>query len=163
MGSYTVQISVPSFSRVTLTGKMGVCVLIANRAVIGENAAVRMLRDKGYEILVRDCRFRSGEIDIVARSGMTLIFAEVKTRRLRKNTSPAPGTNLRTAQKRRIYRAALTYMKKIGKPRIPYRFDLIEVLFSRFGLAMMYHHPGAFGAKTFEKMKQPAQAVNYFD
>lgn len=34
----------------------------------GERAAVRMLENAGCDILARDCRMRSGEIDIVART-----------------------------------------------------------------------------------------------
>ncbi len=131
----------------------------------GERAAVRMLEDAGYDILARDCRMRSGEIDIVARDGLCLVFAEVKTRRLRKNAELSPGTNLRTAQKRRIYRAALAYMKKIGKPPVPYRFDLIEVIFSRFGLFSMYHWKANFGRKNAERKtgNSGTVSVNYFD
>ena len=47
----------------------------------GEEAAVRLLLAKGYTILARNWRVRSGELDIVARDGRTLVFVEVKTRR----------------------------------------------------------------------------------
>jgi putative endonuclease len=35
---------------------------------------------RGYRVLARNVRLRSGEIDIVARRGATLVIAEVKTR-----------------------------------------------------------------------------------
>ena len=130
----------------------------------GERAAVRMLENAGYEILARDCRMRSGEIDIVARDGLRLIFVEVKTRRLRPGVEMAPGTNLRAAQKRRIYRAAAGYRKKIGNPSVPYRFDLVEVIFSRFGLYAMFHRKGHFGARDAKRGSSGnAVPVNYFD
>ncbi len=54
----------------------------------GENVAARYLRNRGYKIIVRNFRCDLGEIDIVARDGKTLVFVEVKTRRLR---GPGPG------------------------------------------------------------------------
>ncbi len=131
----------------------------------GERAAARMLEYAGYEILARDCRMRSGELDIVARDGLRLVFAEVKTRRLRPGVEISPGTNLRAAQKRRIYRAASNYRKKIGNPCMPYRFDLIEVIFSRFGLYAMFHRKGRFGAghAAGHGVSGNIAPVNYFD
>jgi putative endonuclease len=46
----------------------------------GENLAADFLRQKGYEILDRNYRYQRGEIDIVARWGLLLVFVEVKTR-----------------------------------------------------------------------------------
>lgn len=46
----------------------------------GERLAARYLRRKGYIILGRNWRCKMGEIDIVAKRGRTLLFAEVKTR-----------------------------------------------------------------------------------
>jgi len=45
----------------------------------GETAAVMFLEEKGAEILERNFRSPRGEVDIVAREGDTVIFAEVKT------------------------------------------------------------------------------------
>lgn len=46
----------------------------------GEDRAVEFLRRLGYSIVTRNWRGISGEIDIVARDGNCLVFAEVKTR-----------------------------------------------------------------------------------
>ena len=69
------------------------------------------------------------------------------------------------AQKRRIYRAASNYRKKIGNPCMPYRFDLIEVIFSRFGLYAMFHRKGRFGAghAAGHGVSGNIAPVNYFD
>ena len=85
----------------------------------GERAAVRMLENAGCDILARDCRMRSGEID----------------------------------------------MKKIGSPQVPYRFDLVEVIFSRFGLFSMYHRKASFGRRSMERKqgKSGTAPINYFD
>lgn len=46
----------------------------------GEAAACAHLEQLGYEILERNWRHALGEIDIIARSGDTIVFVEVKTR-----------------------------------------------------------------------------------
>ena len=46
----------------------------------GEKAAVKFLQEIGYRILARQHRNSFGEIDIIAESGKTTIFVEVKTR-----------------------------------------------------------------------------------
>ena len=47
---------------------------------LGENAAAAFLRKKGYEIIERNFRTRTGEIDIIAIDKDTLAFVEVKAR-----------------------------------------------------------------------------------
>ena len=46
----------------------------------GEDRAVEFLRRLGYRLVDRNWRGPSGEIDIVAKDGDCLVFAEVKTR-----------------------------------------------------------------------------------
>jgi putative endonuclease len=46
----------------------------------GELAAAQFLEKRGYEILERNVRTQYGEIDLIARHGITLVFVEVKTR-----------------------------------------------------------------------------------
>lgn len=51
--------------------------------IIGENIAVRLLREKGYDILARNARIgRRDEIDIIARDPREnmMVFVEVKSR-----------------------------------------------------------------------------------
>lgn len=51
------------------------------RGRTGEDAVCGYLKDKGYEVLVRNFRIRGGEIDIISLKGEYLVFTEVKTRR----------------------------------------------------------------------------------
>jgi len=44
----------------------------------GEAEAVHFLEEKGIKILEKNFRSRTGEVDIIASSGETLIFIEVK-------------------------------------------------------------------------------------
>ncbi|MGL4987085.1 MAG: YraN family protein [Treponemataceae bacterium] len=46
---------------------------------IGENRAAHFLTKNGYEIIERNWRKQSGEIDIIATINDTIIFCEVKT------------------------------------------------------------------------------------
>jgi putative endonuclease len=51
------------------------------RGAHGEKLASRFLRSRGYKILYRNFKGRSGgEIDVVCRDRDTLVFVEVKTR-----------------------------------------------------------------------------------
>ena len=47
---------------------------------LGERAAERFLRRCGYKIVARGSRLPSGELDLVAVDGRTVVFVEVKTR-----------------------------------------------------------------------------------
>ena len=90
----------------------------------GEDAAVRMFRNQECDILLRDYRMPKGEIDLILRDGLCLVFAEVKTRRAKTPEQAARlKGQLRPRQKRRIYRAAFTYLRQIGRPHVPYRFE----------------------------------------
>ena len=66
----------------------------------GEDTAVRLLRSKGYHILTRNFRLKSGELDIVALDGTTVVFAEVKTRRQNRFS---PRSNLSFRQLKRNF------------------------------------------------------------
>lgn len=47
---------------------------------LGEEIAAEYLSEHGYEIIARNWRSRSGELDIIARTGRTVVAVEVKTR-----------------------------------------------------------------------------------
>ncbi len=120
----------------------------------GESAAARMFGNAGCDVLMRDYRVKNGELDLIVRDGLSLVFAEVKTRRAR-TRAQAEGMRiaavLRAPQKRRIYRAAFTYMREIGKPAVPYRFDLVEVVFLKSRIYKMFHWKSNFGVRTFQR------------
>jgi putative endonuclease len=46
----------------------------------GENLAAEFLRNKGFEILARNYRYKHAEIDLIVRKENWLLFVEVKTR-----------------------------------------------------------------------------------
>jgi putative endonuclease len=90
-----------------------------------ERAAERALRDAGYEILSRNFLTRSGEIDIVAREGAVLCFVEVKGRS--DVRFGAPEEAVTGEKRRRIFRAAQTYLARTGGRRPVCRFDVVSI------------------------------------
>lgn len=126
----------------------------------GENAAERMYRDLDCDILLRDYRMPKGEIDLILRDGFCLVFAEVKTRRAKTaEWAQRLKGRITPSQKRRIYRAAFTYMREIGRPHIPFRFDFVEVIYLRSRLYTMRHWPANFGIRSMQKKPQ---SINLF-
>lgn len=90
----------------------------------GEDRALEHLRQKGYEILGRNYRCRMGEIDLIARKGKYLVFAEVKMRR---DDRFARAMEFVTETKqRRLIAAAELWLQANPRKGQP-RFDVIEV------------------------------------
>ncbi|MEO5336704.1 MAG: YraN family protein [Magnetospirillum sp. WYHS-4] len=91
---------------------------------LAEGLCVWWLRLKGFSILARDFRCPVGEIDIVARRGRLVVFAEVKARADRE----AAAETLSPRQRRRIERAAELFLARhpaLGGKDL--RFDLLLV------------------------------------
>ena len=93
----------------------------------GEDLACAELEKRGYEIIARRYRQRSGEIDIVALDGETTVFVEVKARDSREFGDAAEAV---TAQKqRRIVRLAEEYLVRHHLANRPCRFDVVAIHF----------------------------------
>lgn len=92
---------------------------------LGEEAAERFLRAKGYRILARNFRGYSGEIDIIAEDRGTLAFVEVKTRSPRAHLSPASAVDER--KRHQIRKTAKQYVSAYKQPS-PTRFDVVSVM-----------------------------------
>ena len=87
--------------------------------------AARFLVERGYRIVARNVRFRTGEIDLVADEGGCLVFVEVKTR-----SGPAFGTAAEgvTRQKQhQLVRLATLYLAGLGGDSRTCRFDVVAV------------------------------------
>lgn len=100
----------------------------------GERAAAKYLRKQGYKIVATRERIRFGEIDIIAvegtkRTGRTLVFIEVKTRRRADQGRPAEAVD--RTRRTRMTRAALAFQKGHGLLEVPSRFDVIEVVWPK--------------------------------
>ena len=92
---------------------------------LGERAAEKYLKLKGYKIVARGLRLRGEEIDLVAVDGRTVVFVEVKTRRGPRFGHPTEAVDVR--KQRKITRGALVYLKRHGLLEYPSRFDVIAV------------------------------------
>jgi putative endonuclease len=105
-------------------------------ARLGERVAAAHLSGRGFVILGRNVRTRRGEIDLIALDRGTLVFAEVKTRRIaaRQRTPRAdqdPLAGLRAGQRTRIRRLAAAWLSE-NRGRRPgaaeIRFDALGVI-----------------------------------
>lgn len=95
----------------------------------GEETAVKLLKLKGYRILARNFRLKSGELDIVALDGVTVVFIEVKT--IRQNRGFTPAGNLSLKQLKRNCATGKLYLAIFGIPQARKRYDLIEITVAR--------------------------------
>ncbi len=99
----------------------------------GEQAAACYLRQRDYKILTSRFHGKHGEIDLVARDGEVLAFVEVKTRGSDRYGAAADAVNREKQQ--HLASCAREYLRLLGNPRIPIRFDVVEVYMDEAGMA----------------------------
>jgi len=92
----------------------------------GEEAAVSLLKEKGYKILVRNYKTKLGELDIIAQDEDTLCFIEVKTRNSLRFGLPEEAVSVR--KQRQISKAALVFLKENNLLNRKARFDVVSVV-----------------------------------
>jgi putative endonuclease len=98
---------------------------------LGERLATHALERRGYRIVERNFRCRSGEIDLVAEEGQDLVFIEVKTRRGTSCGLPEEAVDGRKARKLR--EVAGCYLELHDLPECSWRIDVVAVQFSPTG------------------------------
>lgn len=91
----------------------------------GEELAAAYLVEAGYRIVERNYRCFFGEIDIIAREGETLVFAEVKSRRSEAYGTPQLAVGRQKQQK--MSRIALHYLSENHLRHCRARFDVVAV------------------------------------
>ena len=94
------------------------------RGIRAEWLAAQVLRLRGYRIVGRNVRCRSGEIDLIVRRGDLIAFVEVKAR-----ASLAEAIDAVTPEaRRRIERAAEWWIaRQSDAERLSWRFDIVAV------------------------------------
>jgi putative endonuclease len=111
----------------------------------GEDLAVEMLIEKGYQIIERNYYFgKKGEIDIVAKDRGTgfLVFIEVKSR---KNLECGEPEYSMTRNKiSQVKRMAEIYLFEKDIREIECRFDVITVLMRLHSNPIINHYINAF-------------------
>ena len=91
----------------------------------GEKAAVKFLKKRGYRIIEKNYRNKSGEIDIVAEHDQVLVFVEVKSR-----TDTEYGEPLESVtphKQRKIGQVAKGFMVQHRIENRDCRFDVVGI------------------------------------
>ena len=91
----------------------------------GEDLACRELERRGYAIIARRFRVRSGELDIVARDGPVLVFVEVKARMGRQFGDAAEAVTC--VKQRRLTLLANEYLIRHRVSECRCRFDVVSI------------------------------------
>ena len=97
----------------------------------GETAAADFLRRKHYRILGKNYRCRGGELDIIAQQKETIVFVEVKSRRI--GGYAAPSEYVTPEKQRHLRCAAEQWLVCFADADADCRFDVIEVYFDAKG------------------------------
>ncbi len=91
----------------------------------GEALAASYLKEQGFMITARNYRSGVGEIDIIAENRETILFVEVKLRRMGIGYAPREAV---TADKRRRLLHATKHFIYRSRTRLQPRFDVIEII-----------------------------------
>ena len=111
---------------------------------LGERLAAEHFSRLGFSVLAQNHHTRFGELDLVLSDGRTLVFCEVKTRRL---GSGEPFDSLHGAKQSQVRRIAAHWLSEPSdRPwHEELRFDAIGVLVDREdGLVRLDHVENAF-------------------
>jgi putative endonuclease len=112
---------------------------------LGEQLAAEHFARLGYTVLARNHFTRYGELDLVLSDGRTLVFCEVKTRRI--GSGGAPFENLHPEKQAQVRKMAAAWLAEPSdRPwHDDLRFDAVGVLLDRQdGLVRLDHLEGAF-------------------
>ncbi|MBE8722108.1 YraN family protein [Sphingobacterium pedocola] len=90
----------------------------------GEQQAVRCLRERGYEIVCVNWRYKHLEVDVIAKDEGVLVFVEVKSRNDCRFGEPKEFVDYRKQRNLiRLADAYISYTKYQGE----IRFDIVSV------------------------------------
>jgi putative endonuclease len=113
---------------------------LGNRA---EDICAAQLRRRGWRVLDRNWRVRTGEIDIVAMDGRTLVILEVKAHSsLNRSGPPTPVLAVGPQKQRRLRRLASAWLVTRRQVRgfENLRFDVVGITFLPDGAVGDYEH-----------------------
>jgi len=113
-------------------------------AIKGESEAAKILESKGFRIVEHNWRMGHLEVDLIAESKDTIVFAEVKARTsMFGNIRPEEYVD--ESKKHRMIAAANAYVKRRQLDK-PIRFDIIGMVVHPKTEAILYcnHLEGAF-------------------
>jgi putative endonuclease len=106
----------------------------------GEEIAIAMLRSKGYTVERVNWRTAHLEIDIIAKTGNTTVFVEVKARV--GDDAGMPERGITNKKIKNLQQAADAYMQDHETDKI--RFDVVAIMFIAGEKPDVYHIEDAF-------------------
>ena len=107
----------------------------------GKKAAGRFLMRRGYKILERDWRSKTGGVDFIATDEESLVFVDVKTRTNKDTGFPEEQINKDSRRKREMI--AIEYLTQIDASNTSVRFDTVSLLVVSDERAFLRHHINA--------------------
>lgn len=107
----------------------------------GEDLAAKYLTKKGMTLLKRNVRTRYGEIDLILQEDQLVVFVEVKARS--SDGFGGPLGAITQEKKKKISRAAASYLSDKKWQDRPARFDVVAILVID-GKITIDHYPDAF-------------------
>jgi putative endonuclease len=113
----------------------------------GEDLVADRLERAGWRIVARNARLPSGELDLVALDGTTLVFVEVKAGTCGRQRGPErPAHAVGRRKQLKLRRLAREWIAERRGPSgvSGYRFDVVGVSFGPDGLADIDHIREAF-------------------
>lgn len=99
---------------------------------LGEELAVRYLRQQGYVILERNYRCSYGEVDVVARDRDRLAFVEVRTRR--GTAFGSPEESVTPQKQQRLVTVAREYLQARECVDVDWGIDVVAIEFASHGV-----------------------------
>ncbi|HSP28231.1 MAG TPA: YraN family protein [Ilumatobacteraceae bacterium] len=91
----------------------------------GEDLAARHYRRLGYDVIDRNWRSPTGELDLIVFDGTTYVFSEVKARRTA-DFGPASAA-VTVAKQRRIRQLAVEWLRAHDVNASSIRFDVVAI------------------------------------
>ncbi len=107
---------------------MGVKYTAADIGKAGEEFAKLILERKGYKYITSNYYTRYGEIDLIAIDDNTIVFLEVKTRKM--STSTPAIFSVTPSKQKKIIKSAYKYLSDIGyNYEMNFRFDVVSIYY----------------------------------
>ncbi len=91
----------------------------------GEDLAAGYLRKKGYKLVERNYRCKSGEVDLIVLDRKVVVFVEVKTRSDHSFGSPFEAVEAR--KQRKMIQAAQYFLHEKKLDQRDARFDVVGI------------------------------------
>lgn len=95
---------------------------------IGEDLAEKFLQKKGFQILLRNYRYKHLELDIICLDKGDLVIVEVKTRTTNKLGEPEM---ISRAKQKQVIRGANFYIHEYNRTE-NVRFDVVGIILNQY-------------------------------